>query len=276
LVSYYYIYLKRGFLISKFFCKKPGNNNTMLVIGDLKKDMATTFSASKSIRQLIQSGGERYWKHQDLSDFSTATIAKTFTELVKEGILQRVSKGHYYHSRPTRFGKSHPVQSEIPHQLTTDPVYPAGINAANLLGFTTQNGINGTFATTANSLPPSWLGKKAKIYTRRPSTWEDLSNTEAALLDFLRSRGKWGDLSSVETIDRLLGHFRVPGIFEKLVGIAHAEPARVQAMLGAIGEELGFSESLLKQLRDQLNPYSRFDFGILDTLKHSQGWQSNK
>jgi hypothetical protein len=238
--------------------------------------MATTLTVSKSIRERILSGGERYWKHQDLSDYPTASIAKTLTELVKEGVLQRVSKGHYYHSRPTRFGPSQPVQSEIPHQLTTCPVYPAGINAANLLGFTTQNGINGTFATTANSLPPSWLGINAKIYTRRPSTWEGLSNTEAALLDFLRSRGKWGDLSSVETVDRLLQHFQVPGIFEKLVSIAHAEPARVQAMLGAIGEELGFSENLLKQLRDQLTPYSRFDFGRLGTLKYSRNWQAEK
>jgi hypothetical protein len=233
--------------------------------------MTKTLTKTESIRQLIQAGGERFWKHQDLSDYPSATIAKTLTQLVKEGILQRVSKGYYYHSRPTRFGRSYPVLSELPHQT---PVYPAGINAANVLGFTTQNAFNGTFATTGNSLPIALLGQRAKLYTRRPSTWTNLSSTEAALLDFLRSRGAWSDLSPSDTHAQLLEHFRVPERFDKLVGIAHAEPPRVRAMLGAIGQELGYSPGLLKQLRAQLSPYSRFDFGRLRTLSYALEWQA--
>ena len=184
--------------------------------------MIKTLTKTESIRQRILSGGERFWNHQDLSDYPPATIAKTFTQLVKEGILQRISKGHYYHPRPTRFGYSQPVRSELPYQLTQTRVYPAGVNAANLLGFTTQNAIDGTFATTANSLPTAWLGQRAKLFTRRPSTWANLSATEAALLDFLRSRGQWSDLSSSETNQQLLNHFRVPGLFDRLVAIAYA------------------------------------------------------
>jgi hypothetical protein len=212
-----------------------------------------TLTKTESIRQRILYGGERFWNHQDLTDYPPATIAKTFTQLVKEGILQRISKGHYYHPRPTRFGYSQPVRSELPYQLTQTRVYPAGVNAANLLGFTTQNAIDGTFATTASSLPTAWLGQRAKLYTRRPSTWENLSATEAALLDFLRSRGEWSDLSPAETNQQLLNHFRVPGRFERLVAIAHAEPPRVRAMLGAIGQELKYAKELLQQLRTGLN-----------------------
>jgi hypothetical protein len=233
-----------------------------------------TLTKTESIRQRILAGGERFWNHQDLADYPSATIAKTFTQLVKEGILQRISKGHYYHPRPTRFGYSQPVRSELPYQLTQTRVYPAGVNAANLLGFTTQNAIDGTFATTANSLPTAWLGQRAKLYTRRPSTWENLSATEAALLDFLRSRGEWSDLSLTETNQQLLNHFRVPGRFERLVAIAHAEPPRVRAMLGAIGQELKYAKDLLQQLRKDLNPYSRFEFGKLSTLWYAQEWQA--
>lgn len=233
-----------------------------------------TLTKTESIRQRILAGGERFWNHQDLSDYPSATIAKTFTQLIKEGILQRISKGHYYHPRPTRFGYSQPVRSELPYQLTQTRVYPAGVNAANLLGFTTQNAIDGTFATTASSLPTAWLGQRAKLYTRRPSTWENLSATEAALLDFLRSRGEWSDLSPVETNQQLLTHFRVPGRFERLVAIAHAEPPRVRAMLGAIGQELKYSKDLLQQLRMDLNPYSRFEFGKLSSLWYAQEWQA--
>jgi hypothetical protein len=181
---------------------------------------------------------------------------------------------HYYHPRPTRFGYSQPVRSELPYQLTQTRVYPAGVNAANLLRFTTQNAINGTFATTASSLPTAWLGQGAKLYTRRPSTWENLSATEAALLDFLRSRGEWSDLSPSETNQQLLNHFRVPGRFDRLVAIAHAEPPRVQAMLGAIGQELKYAKDLLQQLRTGLNPYSRFEFGKLSSLWYAQEWQA--
>ena len=233
-----------------------------------------TLTKTESIRQRILSGGERFWNHQDLADYPSATIAKTFTQLVKEGILQRISKGHYYHPRPTRFGYSQPVSSELPYQLTQIRVYPAGVNAANLLGFTTQNAIDGTFATTANSLPTAWLGERAKLFTRRPSTWENLAATEAALLDFLRSRGEWSDLSPSETNQQLLNHFRVPGRFERLVAIAHAEPPRVRAMLGAIGQELKHSKDLLQQLRTGLNPYSRFEFGKLSTLWYATEWQA--
>jgi hypothetical protein len=233
-----------------------------------------TLTKTESIRQRILAGGERFWNHQDLADYPSATIAKTFTQLVKEGTLQRISKGHYYHPRPTRFGYSQPVRSELPYQLTQTRVYPAGVNAANLLGFTTQNAIDGTFATTANSLPTAWLGQRAKLFTRRPSTWENLSAIEAALLDFLRSRGEWSDLSPAETNEQLLNHFRVPGRFERLVAIAHAEPPRVRAMLGAIGQELKYSKDLLQQLRMGLNPYSRFEFGKLSTLWYAQEWQA--
>jgi hypothetical protein len=139
---------------------------------------------------------------------------------------------------------------------------------------TTQNAIDGTFATTASSLPTAWLGQRAKLYTRRPSTWENLSATEAALLDFLRSRGEWSDLSPSETNQQLLNHFRFPGRFERLVAIAHAELPRVRAMLGAIGQELKYAKDLLQQLRMGLNPYSRFEFGKLSSLWYAQEWQA--
>jgi hypothetical protein len=236
--------------------------------------MAKTITKANSIRQLVQASGERFWSYQDLADYSAATTAKTLSQLVKEGTLQRVSKGYYYHPRSTRFGQSQPLLTEIPAQLTETPLYPAGVNGANLLGFTTQNALDGTFATTANSLPTAWLGERAKLHTRRPETWTNLSDVEAALLDFLRTRGKWSDRSPTETIAQLLRHFQAPNRFDQLTQIAHAEPPRVRAMLGAIGQELEYSEDLLKQLRAQLSPYSRFDFGKLSALRFSKEWQA--
>jgi hypothetical protein len=77
-------------------------------------------------------------------------------------------------------------------------------------------------------------------------------------------------------VDKLLGYFREPGRFERLLKIAAWEPPRVRAMLGAIGQQLGQPESQLSVLRKSLNPFSRFDFGGLAALEHARQWQAKE
>lgn len=66
------------------------------------------------------------------------------------------------------------------------------------------------------------------------------------------------------------------GHFERLLKVAESEPPRVRAMLGAIGEQLGKNRATLKQLRDSLNPFSRFAFGALAGLPHARDWQAKE
>jgi hypothetical protein len=47
-------------------------------------------------------------------------------------------------------------------------------------------------------------------------------------------------------------------------------------MLGAIGEQLGKSKTVLRRLRNSLNPFSRFDFGALSGLSHARAWQAKE
>jgi hypothetical protein len=63
-------------------------------------------------------------------------------------------------------------------------------------------------------------------------------------------------------------------MYERLARAALSEPPRVRAMLGAIGQELHVSPKTLQQLRDSLNPLSRFDFGGLGALRHAREWQA--
>ena len=155
-------------------------------------------------------------------------------------------------------------------------VFPAGISAANVLGFTTQNAAKVEVATNGPSLPRLIVGKETVIHTRRPEAWRDLSETDAALLDFLRNRGESSELTAEETVDKLLGYFRDPRRFESLLKVAPSEPPRVRAMLGAIGQQLGQPESRLSALRKSLNPLSRFDFGLLAALVHAREWQAKE
>jgi hypothetical protein len=230
-------------------------------------------NTSELIHRQIEEHGEGYWRLSDFSGLPPTAVCKTLSRMVEAGTLERVNKGLYYRPRQTRFGRSRPSQSEIQKLPVAQTVQPAGLSAANLLGFTTQNSIQGEFATSANSVPRTIIGSRAKVHTRRPETWKHLSNTEAALLDLLRSRAKLSELSPEQTKQRLLECFREGVSFERLVAVADAEPPRVRAMLGAIAQELGKSPQHLEQLRQRLNPISRFDFGILRNLRYAREWQ---
>jgi hypothetical protein len=120
------------------------------------------------------------------------------------------------------------------------------------------------------------IGKEARIHTRRPEAWNSLSATDAALLDFIRRRGATSELSPQETTRKLLGFFKAEGSFERLAAVALSDPPRVRAILGAIGQQLGKSPDLLLQLRESLNPLSRFDFGDLSELSHAHAWQAKE
>ena len=64
------------------------------------------------------------------------------------------------------------------------------------------------------------------------------------------------------------------GRFERLLRIAVSEPPRVRAMIGAIGQQLGKNRRAMRRLRNSLNPFSRFDFGLLAGLRYARDWQA--
>jgi hypothetical protein len=234
-------------------------------------------NVTSTVRQRIEASGERVWRMTDFSGLSFPAVAQALSRLARQGQLRRLGKGLYYRSRETTFGPSLPnpaVIRDLP--LRQRAVFPVGVAAANMLGFTTQNPARIELATDGLSLPRLIVGKDAVIHTRRPAAWRSLSQTDAALLDFLRNRGAAGELTPAETVRKLLGHFREPGRFERLRKVAESEPPRVRAILGAIGQQLGQPASRLASLRTSLNPLSRFDFGILATLAHAREWQAKE
>ena len=243
-------------------------------------DRFTTSSAGTPhiaalVRQRIEGGGERLWRLEDFRDLSFEAVAQALSRLTRDGKLERLSKGIYYHTRATAFGKSRPNPATIQKLASKHKtLFPAGIAAANLLGFSTQAAKRGEVATCALSLPRKLVGGETVIHTRRPQAWATLSEEDAALLDFLRRGGLTSELSPDETIARTLKLLSGKGRFHRLLKVANSEPPRVRAMLGAIGEQLGKNRVSLKQLRDSLNPFSRFDFGALAGLPRSRDWQA--
>jgi hypothetical protein len=230
-----------------------------------------------TVRERIERGGEQLWRFEDFRDLPFPAVAQALSRLTRAGAIERLSKGLYYRPRPTAFGKSRPNPADISKLASSrKSMFPSGMAAANLLGFTTQNPRRSEMATSESSLPRKLVGADAIIHTRRPAAWAQLSESDAAILDFLRRSAKSSELSPDETLRRILRLMAEKGRFERLLNVADTEPPRVRAMLGAIGEQLGKSEKSLQCIRESLNPLSRFDFGPLSQLCSARNWQAKE
>jgi hypothetical protein len=230
---------------------------------------------AKMIRDRIQRGGERLWRLEDFNGLPSTAVAQALSRLTRQGVLERLSKGTYYRPRQTTFGKSVPNPAAIQKLASRRKnVFPSGISAASLLGFTTQTARRGEVSTSALSLPRKLIGAETVIHTRRPEAWAGLSDADAALLDFLRRGGRTSELSPEETTRKTLSLISQKGRLERLLKVADSEPPRVRALLGAIAEEIGKNAAARARLRASLNPFSRFDFGLLAGLSHAGSWQA--
>jgi hypothetical protein len=243
---------------------------------DQKRNGAPAGKTASTVRSRIESGGERVWRLADFAGMPCMAVAQTLSRLTRQGIIERLGKGLYYRPRQTPFGLSRPNAARIRSLPGRNRAFPAGTAAANMLGFTTQNSARVEVATDGLSLPRLIVGKDTLVHTRRPTTWRELSETDAALLDFLRNRGASSELPAKETVDKLLGYFRETGRFARLLKVAASEPPRVRAMLGAIGQQLGQPAGRLSMLRSGLNPLSRFEFGALAALRYAKQWQAKE
>jgi hypothetical protein len=229
------------------------------------------------VRHRVQHGGERLWRVHDFRGASFGAVAQALSRLTRNGDLVRLSKGVYYRPRTTTFGRSRPSPAALRRLAENQrPLFPAGVPAANLLGFSTQTSARGEVATSDSSLPRKLVGDDTVVHTRRPATWARLAHADAALLDFLRRGATTSELAPEETIRRTLRLLAEPGRFERLLRVAQTEPPRVRAILGAVGEELGKAQAVLGRLRGSLNPLSRFDFGLLSGLPSARRWQAKE
>lgn len=238
--------------------------------GTLKRAGAP--SAAARIRRRIERGGERFWRVSDFSDLPPRTVARTLARLAEAGIVERARQGLYYRSRPTVAGPSIPSATAVASYVIDTPLHAAGLSAANVLGLTTQNPARQELATPAAN-PPSVLSN-AIVHTRRPASRAHLSAEEGALIEMLRTRGRFSDVGPATTIRRFLRILGRGDTFDRVSRTALDEPPRVRAMLGALGEEMEASPRTLKRLRDSLNPLSAFDFGLFRDLPAAKTWQA--
>ena len=233
--------------------------------------------AAKLVRSRIESGGERLWRTEDFDDLPFAAVARTLSRLMQAGVIQRLSKGTYYLARQSSFGESRPNPKDVRKLAERHKsLFPAGVAAANILGFSTQTAKHPELATSASSLPRKLVGSDTIIYTRRPDTWADLTQQEAAIFDFLRRGGRTSELSPEDTVRRITKLLSESNTFTRLAHVALREPPRVRAILGALGERMDADKKVVARLKKSLNPLSRFDFGIFSDVANARQWQAKR
>src|SRR5713226_3303544 len=93
---------------------------------------------AETVRTRIEASGERVWRMADFEGMPFMAVAQALSRVARQGGVQRLGKGLYYRSRPTAFGPSRPNSAQIRSlPVLGKGVFPAGIAAANVLGFTT-------------------------------------------------------------------------------------------------------------------------------------------
>lgn len=196
-----------------------------------KKIQLGSDPVARLVRERIEQGGERVWRLEDFQDLPYSATARALSRLALSKVIERLSTGVYYRARPTAFGASRPNPAAI-SKLASDrkDVFPSGISAANLLGFTTQTARRGEVPTSAGRLPRKLLGSDTVIHTRRPEAWSALSAEDAALLDFLRSGGKASELPPEQTVQKTLVLLSKTGRFHRLLRVTATEPPRAPSL----------------------------------------------
>lgn len=232
-----------------------------------------------ALKQIDAAGGTLI-QAPDIRGTTPAAAARALSRLAQEGVIQRVRKGVYHVPRETLLGKSRASESEVLQKVLARKSRPTGVTAANLLGLSTQMAARPELVVYA-SAPPREAGA-ARIHLRRRARAEPLPGKDAALLEFLRDRGRHGEVGAGETYDRVRAMLldgiptasARPARLRCLRDAALVEPPRVRAMLGALMQWSGLPESLWRPLRESLNPLSRFDFGLFRELSNAREWQA--
>ena len=239
------------------------------------KDRPGVDSVSFLVRRKIERTGERVWCLDDFRDFPFTAVTQTLYRLARSGVIRRLSKGIYYHGRGAALDDSRPDPAALLRLASRKkPVFPCGLAAAKLLGFTSRTPVKLEVATCATSLPRKLVGQDTVVHTRRPKAWAKLWRTDGAFLDFLRRGGRPSDLSPGETARLSLRLLTEGNRFDRLAKVWATEPPRVRALLGALCELRQRDPETLRRMRKSLNFETQFDFGMFAGLPNAKAWQA--
>ena len=238
--------------------------------------------------RILRGGGDRLWTYADFPDVGRMALAAAFSRLVKAAELTRVRRGIYYRPKATVFGPSRPDPEALVDaalRARGEDAVPSGIGAYRRLGLTTQISGAVTRATrrrvprnfVSNTIPGLAVYASPRPLTAQPG----IRPEERTALDALRDITHIPDAPPADVLRRLRMLLRSGRLnYARLARFAAAEPPRVRALLGALGEDLRASAnharvpgSAIRALRASLNPLTRYAIpGARTVVATAAGW----
>jgi hypothetical protein len=236
-------------------------------------------SIAHRVRSRIFRGGtDRLWTNADFPNANRSAVAATLSRMTKSGELTRVRRGVYYRPRKTIFGVMKPDPSALTDAVLRargESSMPSGIGAYSRLGLTTQASGVVSRATLTRISPNSVPGVRLSTALRPLDKQKGIRTEERTALDALRDITRIPDAHPADILRRIGTLVRAGDLdFSRLARYAEAEPPRVRALLGALGERLRHTNvgrrvplNVLKDLREGLNSSTKFHIrGVEDAL----------
>jgi hypothetical protein len=255
-----------------------------LILATMNK--AKDKSVAHAVRSRVERGGtDRLWTYADFDVSDRMALAAALSRLVGTGELVRVRRGVYYRPKATVVGPSRPdpealVDAAIRARNAT-PI-PSGIGEYNRLGLTTQASAVVSRATPRR-VRRDFLGGIIVRASERPLDAQvGIRSEERTALEALRDILRIPDTRPTDVLRRLLALFRSGELtYGRVAHYALAEPPRVRALIGALGDELRASGAArrapaqtVEALRASLNPLTYFAVpGASDVLRSAPNWR---
>ncbi len=236
-------------------------------------------------RRILRGMNDKLWSFEDFADLDPLAVAAALSRLNKTGELRRVRRGLYHRPRITAFGASSPDPDAVADAaMQRAGVKPLAVGVAqyNRLGLTTQ--VSGTEIVRASARPmrPTSPARGLRLRTRvRPLHRQpNIQTEERTALDALREVRSIPDANPEAVLKRLKTLLSTGRLdYGRLAGYALAEPPRVRALLGALGEDLltepgRVEPAAVQRLRASLNAFSRYRVpGAERVLTHAAAWR---
>lgn len=203
--------------------------------------------------------------------------AKAIERLIADDVIKRISPGIFYKPKKTIFGELPPDYSALLKKLY---LFKGGKRVGYITGTALYNELNLT--TQLSSITKIATNKRKNKVTLG---WENVTFTKAyteitednykllGLLDALKDLDKIPDLDKKSAIKILSTHLNSLDNIEVdlIISCALQYPPRVRAFLGAILEKINNKHNL-KVLKESLNPFSKYNYGIRSLMPNAENW----
>lgn len=228
----------------------------------------------KSIEVILQKiegiGTGIIFGYSDLNlpaDVQSAALM-TLSRLVADGTLRKVGKGKFYKPVISRLGEMPPMIEELTKDLLFKDGkrigYITGIPAFSQMELTTQISSKIVIGAAQYRRPLKRAGYEISFMVQNNEI-TDNSIPLLRMLDALKYLKSIPAALPDEIISNIQGQIKIMSEDKRndLISYAKKYPPSVRALLGAILDNFGF---YCKELKESLNPFSKYSVGISENM----------